>query len=249
MKDILVYSDFGVDSLCLSYLVNTLYRIVHKKYNIKLVNKEYLLNYNWEECTDAFIMPGGLEHLYAQFLEGECNVRLKAFVENGGKYLGTCAGGYYGCAHVHIAPGTSNTLCASRPLAFFRGTASGPLFKPFVINSERGASAARVMCNFDNHTFPIKLYYNGGCYFKIDKTQHKNVDVLATYSDFNNEPATILCSVEKGMAILSGVHFEFLPIYLNKNDPYLKEIIPVLESTEDGRDMFCQKIFKLLNLI
>ena len=36
-----------------------------------------------------------------------------------------------------------------------------------------------------------------------------DVKILGTYSDKNNLPAIIKCNVGKGIAILSGVHFEF----------------------------------------
>lgn len=50
------------------------------------------------------------------------------FVHAGGRYLGLCAGAYYGCARVVFEPGTPLEVVGDRELAFFPGIARGAAF-------------------------------------------------------------------------------------------------------------------------
>lgn len=151
-----------------------------------------------------FIMPGGRDRLYHQILQGEGNAKIRSFVENGGTYLGICAGGYYGCKRVEFDRGFPLEVCEERELAFFSGTGIGPAYGggTFSYDSEKGARLAKI--GTANGVF--YSYYNGGCFFEGDFT---HIRILARYLDLPDlPPAIIECPVGRGKAILSGVHLE-----------------------------------------
>ena len=198
-QDILLYNGAGTDPSCVDVLIN---HVDKERYNVIKVNADYILNTkDWERHTKLVVMPGWADCSYH---EAGIAGRIKLFVQNGGAYLGFCAGAYFAGNKVEFALGTDLEVSENRDLAFFNGTTSGPILKPYVYGNKEGACAASI--KFNNKTY--KCYYNGGCTFVNDKTP-QNTTVLATYQDKDNLPAIIECKVDKGLAILSGVHMEF----------------------------------------
>lgn len=162
------------------------------------IAKGGLKNFSW------LIMPGGRDRPYHAALQGAGNAQIRAFVEDGGTYLGICAGAYYGCRKVEFDKGFPLEVCEDRELAFFSGTAVGPAYGKgtFEYESEKGARMAKL----GTANGMIQIYYNGGCYFEGD---FSHVKILARYLDLpGHPPAIIECPVDKGRAILSGVHLE-----------------------------------------
>lgn len=156
--------------------------------------------------VSLFIMPGGRDRPYHATLKGKPNSLLRAFVEEGGTYLGICAGAYYGCRRVEFDEGFPLEVCEDRELCFFSGKAIGPAFGKgsFEYESEKGAKITRI--ETENGTF--YSYYNGGCFFEGDFTHTR---ILGRYLDLPGKPPAIIeCPVKKGRAILSGVHIEKL---------------------------------------
>lgn len=160
-----------------------------------------------------FIMPGGRDRPYHAALKGEGNAQIRSFVENGGTYLGICAGAYYGCRRVEFDQGFPLEVCEERELSFFPGKAVGPAYGKgtFEYESEKGARLARIQ----TPTGIFQTYYNGGCFFEGDLT---HVKILARYLDLpGHPPAIIECSIGQGKAILSGVHIETKLSHSSKN--------------------------------
>ncbi|MBX7067464.1 MAG: hypothetical protein K1X28_09555 [Parachlamydiales bacterium] len=151
-----------------------------------------------------FIMPGGRDRPYHAALKGRPNTLIRQFVEQGGVYLGICAGAYYGCSFVEFDQGFPLEVCEERELGFFPGKAVGPAYGKgtFAYESEKGARIAKI--GTDKGVF--YTYFNGGCTFVGDLT---HVRILARYLDLPGEPPAIIeCPLKKGKAILSGVHIE-----------------------------------------
>lgn len=71
-------------------------------------------------------MPGGADLPYCKKLNGEGNRRIRQFIEQGGAYLGICAGAYYGCAELNFV-GRDYSVNGNRELALFNGIAKGSL--------------------------------------------------------------------------------------------------------------------------
>ncbi|KAJ9084247.1 biotin holocarboxylase synthetase [Entomophthora muscae] len=159
-----------------------------------------------------------------EHLAGEGNIRIRTFVENGGKFIGFCAGAYYSCGRVEFELGTKLQMAAVRPLKFFPGLGRGAAFRGFDYESEDGARAAPITFEFLQAypTLKCPVYWDGGGAF-INAHLTSNVSVLATYdaiSDESENAAAVLCKVgdKGGEALLSFVHPEYKP---NANFPHL----------------------------
>lgn len=62
-----------------------------------------------------------------------------AYLQQGGRYLGLCAGAYYACQQVAFEPGTNLEVHGNRELALFPGVAVGSIVPGFEYGSELGA--------------------------------------------------------------------------------------------------------------
>ncbi len=156
------------------------------------------------EDAQLFVMPGGADLYYCEKLNGEGNKSIRSFVENGGSYLGICAGAYYGCAALEWAKDEAEPICGSRELAFYDGTAIGPVYE-FIEDGDIGKSwDAAAAITMDDETATV--FYSGGPIF----TETGNAEILARYSTLpGNPPAIIACTAGKGRVILSSPHLEY----------------------------------------
>lgn len=203
-----------------------------------LLNATDIIKTNWDQTCQMLLMPGGRDLPYHTALQGEGNRKIRKFVENGGKYLGICAGAYYGASFVEFDLNYPLEVVGKRELAFFLGTASGTAYGrgTFTYENRSGARAAKLETS--NDTF--YSYYNGGCTFIGD---FSSCQVLARFADLPQKPPAIIsCKVEKGEAILSGVHLEVSAFELNCEDPHLSALIPLLLSSEEKRCSFFHEL-------
>lgn len=248
MKLILVYNGLGVDRTSFDSLRKALASSSSlNAFAVREVNSATILHEDWEPQTALFVMPGGRDLPYHRALKGAANQRLRRYIENGGKYLGICAGAYYGCRDFQFEKGTPLEMMQERELAFFPGTAIGAAYGAgqFDYRSQRGARLAQLGLVHNGKEVPC--YFNGGCYF-VEPQQHKHVDVLAHYSDLPSSQAAILsCRVGKGQAILSGVHPE-IDSHVTCCDPYLHALLPKMHAVENERQWLWHYLIDCLAL-
>ena len=203
-SSILVYKDEGVDESSLRWVIEFFTKRGDK---VKTADADFIINnHEWINQYDKIVIPGGADCPYHRKLKGAGCRNIKKFVKNRGTYIGICAGGYFGSQKVEFALGTDLEVNEDRELAFFQGVARGPMLKPYVYNSEKGTSAAKIRSSIDGSEF--YSYHNGGSTFILREANRNKVEVLAEYVDANNAPAVIKCKYGKGQAILSGIHFE-----------------------------------------
>lgn len=198
-----IYNSKGVERRNLPLLRNEL-----TPWNASFISCRDMMHTHWESHTNLFILPGGRDIPYHEALKGEANQRIKKFVENGGAFLGICAGAYYGCQAVEFNRGNELEVLGSRELAFFPGIARGPVYGPesFRYHSEFGAKATLISNSFENST--LRSYYNGGCYF-VDAERYPHIQVISKYLEVETQPAAIIeIPIGKGKVLLSGVHIE-----------------------------------------
>ena len=199
-QNIYLYQDEGASDFSLfsaqSYFKND---------NISFVSASQIIEEEIPDSIDLFIMPGGADRPYARKLNGTGNQVIRHYVENGGTYLGICAGAYYGCQNIEFQKNTPEAICEERELGFFKGTATGCLKDIALPYDETLKSAAVTSITQENKTYAT-LYW-GGCYFSAQ--QSEDFDVIAYYDSVTGQPPAIIsCPVGKGKAVLSGVHFE-----------------------------------------
>jgi glutamine amidotransferase-like uncharacterized protein len=162
-----------------------------------------------------FVMPGGADLPFCKALNGAPNKRIRRFVEEGGVYLGICAGAYYACSELAFHAGTDGAICGARELAFVDAVAVGSL--PQLTGgvaydaTPRSAAAAEIRTTDSLTAAPVTLYahYHGGCRFDLGNATSHAAQILAVYAGLEGAPPAIVSSrVGKGSAILTGVHLE-----------------------------------------
>ncbi len=151
----------------------------------------------------AIVFPGG----YSWFQQLSAGPRgleaVRDYVQQGGRYLGICAGAFLAAREVHWEGEKY-----SYPLVLFDGVAEGSIRE---IAAWPAAGRAKLSVTAAGRNLGIaaadgrEIYYQGGCRF----TGGSDVTTLATY--FDGSPAIIRRPFgrnRKGTVVLTGVHFE-----------------------------------------
>jgi glutamine amidotransferase-like uncharacterized protein len=167
------------------------------------------------DAAVLFVMPGGADRSFCEALNGAPNKRLREFVEEGGVYLGICAGAYYACRELAFHAGTDGAICDARELRFVDAVAVGSLPKltggVAYDATPRSAVATEIRTTDRLTASPVSLYahYHGGCRFEFGTSTSHAAQILAVYTGIEGAPPAIVSSrVGKGRAILTGVHLE-----------------------------------------
>lgn len=226
-ENLMLSSGLGSTVESVRHCLFTLRRLLAPNYAVIPVTGDMLIKEPWTASCAALVFPGGADQGYCNTLNGEGNRRIRQFVERGGKYIGFCAGGYYGSAKCEFEVGNKLLeVIGDRELAFYPGTARGCAFPGFVYHSEKGARAVDLVVDksfLSAGTVPnvFKSYYNGGGVFvDAPKYRDKGVEVLASYADplavdpGDGAAAVVYCKVGEGAALLTGPHPEF--VFLGK---------------------------------
>lgn len=243
LNQVYVYQDDGASALsfeAFAYAFKLHSSLSHL--HLSPISASQVIEGSWKKHCCLFILPGGRDIPYHEKLKGQGNEEIRLYVEQGGRFLGVCAGAYFASREVVFEKGKKNEVHANRELAFFPGTTWGTLYedKPFSYLGHESAHAALI--NFKNE--PLHVYYNGGCSF-LNPTQFSNVEVLSQYLDLKNQPPAIIeCVIQKGKAILSGVHFE-----LNHRGFLTQSSIAshLKESEEKRKELFAYLIHRLID--
>ena len=131
-----------------------------------------------------------------------------------------------------------------RELAFFKGTAIGPLLASYDYQSASGSRAATIQTIYPSLR-EIKLFYNGGCFF--DKAAiFPQTKVIASYG--NQSSAIIFTNYGSGRVLLSGLHFEYDPFLLDMQNPYISKFILTLQQNNEERKILIKELMILLGL-
>ncbi|CCB92214.1 putative uncharacterized protein [Waddlia chondrophila 2032/99] len=243
---ILVYADEGAGPRSVRLLIKALKSLkLHEKYKLQRVNRKALAASGWEKDASLLIFPGGRDTPYHQSLKGKPNENIRRYVEEGGAYLGICAGGYYGSAEVEFEKGHPLEVVGKRELGFFPGIARGSAFGPnlFKYEDESGSQAAHIHW-MENSLLPI--YFNGGCAF-VDAAAYTNTRVLATYAELPGNPAAVVeCSIGKGKAILSGVHPEYAYPHIEHIPTIPSLVLSTLKNHEPQREQFFRSLLETI---
>lgn len=223
MNQIAIYEDEGVSRECLEHAK----LFFPGSFFVNSQKIDYLVS----NPPKAFIMPGGRDLLYAKKLNGENNQIIKKYVENGGIYIGICAGAYYGASFIEFDFRGKKEIIGKRELAFFKGKAIGPLFD-YYYESNKGARVLEI--KFEER--PVNLFYNGGCYFEAEKNSEQNFKIIGTYED--KKIAILEIKYGAGRVILSGVHFEYSYKIMQNYGHEEDMIFKIKNSNHNGIDFF-----------
>ncbi|CAH1794761.1 unnamed protein product, partial [Owenia fusiformis] len=272
---IYVYRGLGASEQGLSMLLNALKRwCCMSTYDVIQISPQEIITGEWCKNASLLAIGGGYDRGFIKALGPTGMHIIKQYVQSGGRYLGICAGGYFGSQEIQFDKDGPLQVCGERDLGFYQGLCVGPAYgtPPYKYNSEQGAQAACIKWNTLGHksnSTPINIspnhnaekestsvnggktvfnYFNGGGFFTCNDGCHRDIDsyysnkdcsitTLATYMDLPETPAAIVkCSLNKGICILTGIHFEYLVEKLNLEDSDLKNVIPKLQSSVRERE-------------
>lgn len=202
-RNIVIYQDegvseFGLKSLCEFFADDEVW----------FANADAIIDGRVLGMADIFVMPGGADLPYCAKLNGAGNENIRACVEEGGTYLGVCAGAYYACKAIEWHKGRPDEITGKRELAFVNATAIGSiheLAKPYDDTLESAA-----VITLDGNS----VYYHGGPYFRVSD---KETEILARYDLPFSAPAIVRRDIGDGLVVLSGAHFEIGPEQLAKH--------------------------------
>lgn len=160
------------------------------------------------QMADIFVMPGGADLPYCKKLNGAGNENIRAFVEDGGTYLGVCAGAYYACSSLEYHKGRPDEISGKRELALIDAVAYGSLSE-LAPHYDLTLQSAAIANMIGEDGTAAQAFYHGGCAFRLKDPE---TEIIARYADLPGTPPAIIAKdVGEGRVILSGVHFEIYP--------------------------------------
>ena len=178
-------------------------------------------------------MPGGADLYYCEKLNGTGNQDIRQYIEDGGNYLGICAGAYYACREIEWGKNTGQEIVGPRELNFIECLAIGPVYE-FIQNQNIDHSWKKaVQLEIEAENF--LCYYNGGPVFvNIDE----GTNILGTYTELEGHPAAIIeKKVGKGHVILSSPHIEcgssdIQQTLYSLNNPFYEDELKIIKKIE-----------------
>ncbi|KAL6449676.1 BPL1 Biotin--protein ligase [Candida maltosa Xu316] len=257
--NVLVYSGPGTTADGVKHCLDSLRLHLASYYAVLPVSETVLLNEPWMRKTALLVFPGGADLPYCKLFNGAGNQKISKFVKQGGRFIGFCAGGYYGTARCEFEVGDpAMEVSGPRELAFFPGIGKGAAFKGFQYESQVGARAAKLSVNtaaLPGCPNTVYNYYNGGCVF-AEADKYKDVEVLARYDeridiDDTEKAAVIYRKIGKGAVVLTGTHPESSPFLKKPHEgeaPDYKHVVETLKENDHNRKIFMRDILKKLEL-
>lgn len=208
VKQVLIYQDAGVSESSAQAIQMQLSTMLGNKVSIRIVDSNFLRHTAWEKDTSALVMGAGVCSTWEQLLQEDGMRKIYNYVFNGGRYLGICAGAYFGAAYSQFCLIGQAPLIKKRPLSFYIGHAIGPIIATDDELAPQAALALRVELVQNS---AIKLgycYYLGGPTFDILQSSYLT-EVLLRYTAPFTGSAAISNTVGFGRAVLCGLHPEF----------------------------------------
>ncbi|KAJ3118938.1 biotin holocarboxylase synthetase [Physocladia obscura] len=223
--NVLVYSGPGTSPRSREATLHVLKRLLGGRYDVLSVGATEFLHPDkpWKDSTALVVVPGGRDLPYVESLGPRGTAEMRSFVQQGGRYLGICAGAYFASKRVEFEPKDSVLrVVGDRALNLAPCIAKGSVTPAFSYDDETGARAVSISVSSalkNNIPQSMAVYCNGSPYFHIDqKEEHVRVSVLASYAENHagvltdnatNMPAIIHVEFGKGAAVLCGPHLEF----------------------------------------
>lgn len=118
---VLVYSGPGVSPLSLSHTLLTLRLLLLPHYTVQPAAPDLLALQPWEPSCALLVVPGGRDLPYVDELTHKRPVtnRIREYVQQGGRFLGICAGAYFASAEVRFDVGGGMEVAGKRDLVGF----------------------------------------------------------------------------------------------------------------------------------
>lgn len=170
--------------------------------SVKLVNAEYINNNSLDNFR-IICFPGGDMYQYSQDISIEGKEKIRAFISNGGGYIGICGGAYFSAEKI-IWQGNQLPMTS---LNLFAGSAEGPI-DGIVPYPQYGMCQVNIVdtthvITRSMHTPQWILYYLG----PVLKPSSADITILGKYNTVN-QPAILAFEYGKGRVFVIGIHPE-----------------------------------------
>jgi biotin--protein ligase len=206
-----VYNGYGTSAIAPRLLIDRFNKHGHTACS---VNHHRIKNGISPKDTKILAFGGQSVTQFKEALGQEGLQNIQSYVQNGGHYLGICAGGYFGADHIDFTgqndDGTLYTKNANG-LGFFNGLAQGSITdiaEPF---SGKTNSSAVITISTVQDQIKYKTLYWGGPEFIPDQTK-QNIRILSHFKAANSRKLImgVQCPVgdKGGRATLLGYHPE-----------------------------------------
>ena len=177
-----------------------LQKLLSPYYTVMKLKAPDIIFQKWPVDMKVLVIPGGADVSYHQKLQGEGCANIRTFVEEGGIYVGVCAGSYFAADEIYFTYGNGNIIQGARELGFFKGRVVGPAFGDYVEGTHASAKLVPVILRGKS----ALAYFNGGGVFEGAQES----EVLGIYQG-TKLPMAVKCNVGKGYALLCAVHPEY----------------------------------------
>ena len=196
--------------------------------------------------TLAYFLPGisGDHSPYNDQIGPTGNAEIRRYVENGGVFVGTCAGAYYACEHiVYDAPWIYPAKTNRPGLNFFNALAHGPVRSNAMQaqDDQWFGDCSVISVRYKDKDGAEKrggiAYGNGPALIPRDPND-PDLEIIARYDDTpNNDIALAVQRVGKGLAIFMGVipYIRYDEQYADSPFPKLAALTADLQKHEESR--------------
>ncbi len=210
-----------------------------------------------DQDTLAFFLPGiTTDHSpYYSELGDEGNDKIREYVENGGVFIGGCAGAYYACDDILYDPPWLDAIKSTQPgLNFFNGLAHGPLPN---LAKETGSPDWFEDCTHtairyetkDGEEKQTNIVYGNGPMLIVDDKEEGKLNVIARFEDVDGQPIAIATKkIGKGLAIFLGaLPYYGADLYENTDSAHpLNRFIDAIKPFEDGRKELWDTVISII---
>lgn len=159
-----------------------------------------------KERPDVLIMPGGESWVYLEDLKDEGAELIRRFVDEGGGYLGICAGAFYATSHREGGAATGPYGIGLLNGVAYDGTSlESPGYIEGVMDFlwELGNPLVAGL----GSKVKMLLYGGPALRFSQEEANQKNIEILLRFP-VSSEPAMIRFHYGQGTVFLSAPHFE-----------------------------------------
>ncbi|ESP05127.1 hypothetical protein LOTGIDRAFT_227820 [Lottia gigantea] len=179
-----IYDGEGASEVSKLHLKHSLVENLSTRYNVQFISPDEILKGTWTRDAAVMAFGGGFDKGFIRTLGSVGVAKIRSYVLNGGKYLGICAGGYFGCDYIEFDKGGQLEVCGERHLKFFPGCGRGPVYPGFKYDDLKGSMAAPIDFQTSGTTREIIFtYFHGGGCFLLNESRHIQLTRTADWNE------------------------------------------------------------------
>ncbi|KAK3779939.1 hypothetical protein RRG08_054192 [Elysia crispata] len=186
-SSILIYGGEGSSEDSRKLCYDALLKVVDSRYHaIEYISPEEIKEGTWTKNCCLIAFGGGYDLGFINALGQKGTHIIRDFVQQGGSYLGFCAGAYWACNYIEFDKGGSLEVVGERFLKFFPGNCIGPAYPGFDYKNKKGVHAVPV--SYKGVLF--RSYLHGGGIFTQPRKSLENKESTSDSSQKAGNPQT-----------------------------------------------------------